>query len=324
MYLIELILALCFFGTSHALNFQPKRALWKFISSRARDSIVERARKIDVDFEGSVAELQANIVELETHYDSFMTPNMIWPSYYLKEFHAYEEGNLSWESAMEVESAALAVHAPIFTGTNSILRRDGDDSLRQSYHDRMLDALNERSFLPKNIVDIGCSTGLSTLKLAETFPDAEITGVDLSPYMLAVAEHKKSMKDWESTGSRIRYAFGSGEDLAPILSASVDLASMCLVSHELPQSATAEIFNEVFTILKNGCPLCIMDINPESEFFKKFRSNRFAFYGFKSTEPHLEEYIEMDLVGKLKEAGFRDINVTANSPRHRTVTGWKP
>lgn len=38
---------------------------------------------------------------------------------------------------------------------------------------------------PRKIVDIGCSTGLSTLKLHESFPDAEIIGVYLSPYMLS-------------------------------------------------------------------------------------------------------------------------------------------
>jgi SAM-dependent methyltransferase len=38
-------------------------------------------------------------------------------------------------------------------------------------------------------VDIGCSTGLSTLKLHASFPEASIVGLDLSPYMLAVASH---------------------------------------------------------------------------------------------------------------------------------------
>ncbi len=41
---------------------------------------------------------------------------------------------------------------------------------------------------PTSIVDMGCSTGLSTRWLAAQFPQAQVTGLDLSPYFLAVAE----------------------------------------------------------------------------------------------------------------------------------------
>lgn len=321
------IILILFFSNSLGLNIlQPKRALWKFISSKAKESIVERGKSIGVDFEGNVAELQSNIEVLESFYRGFVEGRVEeWPDYYLKAFHAYDDGNLSWEAAMEVESAALAVHAPIYTGTNAILRRDGDDTLRQTYHERLLDALNERSFIkPKTILDIGCSTGLSTVKLAETFPDADIVGVDLSPYMLAVASYQQEKTLDDGAARRIEYAYGSGGNLAPLLSGSIDLASMCLVSHELPESAATDIYREVFAVLKSGGVISVMDIDPESEFFLKFRRNRIAFSGFKSTEPHLESYIAMDLLGKMKEAGFRDITVAANSPRHRTITGWKP
>lgn len=32
-----------------------------------------------------------------------------YPSYYLKPFHAYENGNLNWEAAFECESATMAI-----------------------------------------------------------------------------------------------------------------------------------------------------------------------------------------------------------------------
>ena len=40
----------------------------------------------------------------------------------------------------------------------------------------------------KHIVDLGCSTGLSSLELNRAFPEAQITALDLSPYFLAVAK----------------------------------------------------------------------------------------------------------------------------------------
>ena len=37
---------------------------------------------------------------------------LAYPDYYLKAFHAYEEGNLNWLAAFEVESAMLSFHVP--------------------------------------------------------------------------------------------------------------------------------------------------------------------------------------------------------------------
>jgi hypothetical protein len=34
--------------------------------------------------------------------------------YYLKPFHAYDNGNLSWDAALEVELAVKSVHANVF------------------------------------------------------------------------------------------------------------------------------------------------------------------------------------------------------------------
>ena len=37
-------------------------------------------------------------------------------------------------------------------------------------------------------VDVGCAGGDSSRRLAARYPDAQLTGVDLSPYFLALAE----------------------------------------------------------------------------------------------------------------------------------------
>ena len=65
------------------------------------------------------------------------------------------------------------------------LDREGDNILRSNFHRAMLSMLSERNFYPKRVLDIGCAGGLSTIKLSESFPEAEIIGIDLSPYMLS-------------------------------------------------------------------------------------------------------------------------------------------
>ena len=41
-------------------------------------------------------------------------PNLKYPHYYTTSFHAYDEGNLGWLPALEVDVAARAVHARIW------------------------------------------------------------------------------------------------------------------------------------------------------------------------------------------------------------------
>ncbi|MBL8230038.1 MAG: class I SAM-dependent methyltransferase [Bryobacterales bacterium] len=43
---------------------------------------------------------------------------------------------------------------------------------------------------PRRILEIGCGTGANLVRLARTFPDAEIEGIDLSADMLTVARRK--------------------------------------------------------------------------------------------------------------------------------------
>lgn len=43
----------------------------------------------------------------------------------------------------------------------------------------------------QDALDVGCSAGLSTRALAEAFPAASLTGLDLSPHFLAVAEYRE-------------------------------------------------------------------------------------------------------------------------------------
>lgn len=86
---------------------------------------------------------------------------------------------------MEVESAAVTVHSQIYIQQPDELDGQGDFTLRDNFHKKMLMMLDRTGFQPRRVLDIGCSTGLSTLKLHNSFPSADIVGMDLSPYMIA-------------------------------------------------------------------------------------------------------------------------------------------
>jgi hypothetical protein len=73
------------------------KPLWKYASGKARASMVERGARIGVDWVENVGQFEKEIDKLSAIYDSVRISDLIYPDYYLKPFHAYDEGNLSWQ-----------------------------------------------------------------------------------------------------------------------------------------------------------------------------------------------------------------------------------
>lgn len=314
------------------LSIKP---LAKLAKNRARDMMIKRAESIGVYWRQEVATLKAR--DWSTDLAAVQKPDLQYPDYYVTSFHAYEEGNLGWEPALEVEVAAYAVHARIWPEAGAA----GDSQLRQSYHNVLKAQLLET---PKDIVDLGCSVGMSTFALQATFPEANLTGVDLSPYFLAVAKYQAEQRKGGS-GERGQEDGGEregGEERGEIQhstsniqnfssptwvhaaaeatglpAASYDLVSACLVFHELPQSAAIAIIQEARRLLRPGGHLAIMDMNPRSEVFAKMPP--YILTLLKSTEPYLDQYFALDIEQVMYDAGFERPTITCNSPRHRTI-----
>jgi len=54
--------------------------------------------------------------------------------------------------------------------------------------------------LPCRILEVGCGTGKNLVRLSRLFPDAEITGLDLSPHMLVRAGKRLSGESGDRSG----------------------------------------------------------------------------------------------------------------------------
>ncbi len=248
------------------------------------------------------------------------------PDYYRAPFHAYPQGNLSLDAALEVTNAARSVHATVFNevGSAEELDPNGDERLRSSFSEKVKGALEKLEIaLPENprILDIGAATGLSSVALLEAFPGASVLGVDLSPYFVAVGRYLN--RELIESGL-LTLEHGAAEELAFVDDESLDMASMCLVCHELPQDATRAIFTEAYRKLKKGSGvLCVMEMDPTTPAFQRVLSNAVPYVVFKSTEPYLLEYVALDMEAELRAAGFADVVSTNNSPRHKTVVAVK-
>ncbi|MCG6134920.1 MAG: class I SAM-dependent methyltransferase [Nostoc sp. LLA-1] len=269
---------------------------------QARQMMIKRAERIGVPWTQEVEKLQAR--DWTKELAQVQNPQISYPEYYLRPFHAYEQGDLSWQAAFELEVAANTVHAGIWPDAGA----KGDAQLRQSYHNILTAQIPNP---PQDILDLACGVGLSTFTLQEVYPQSQITGLDLSPYFLAVANYRAQQRQ-----ANINWLHAAAESTG-LPDASFDLVSIFLMCHELPQSVTRKIFVEMRHVLRPGGHLAIMDMNPQSEIYKKMPP--YILTLLKSTEPYLDEYFALDIEQALVEAGFQVPTITRNTPRHRTV-----
>ncbi|MEH1894333.1 MAG: class I SAM-dependent methyltransferase [Nostoc sp.] len=269
---------------------------------QARQMMIKRAEKIGVPWTQEVETLQAR--DWKADLAQVQNPELSYPEYYLRPFHAYEDGDLSWKAAWELEVAARTVHAGIWQDAGA----EGDAKLRQSYHDILKSQIPNQ---PQDILDLACAVGLSTFSMQEIYPHSQITGLDLSPYFLAVANYRAQQRQ-----AKINWLHAQAESTG-LPDASFDLVSIFLMCHELPQSATRQIFAEMRRVLRPGGYLAIMDMNPNSEVYQKMPA--YILTLLKSTEPYLDEYFALDIEQAIVEAGFQTPTITNNTHRHRTV-----
>jgi len=313
------------------------KPLAQFAKRKARAKMMNRAEALGIRWREEVRTLQAR-AGWEEDLAAIANPHITYPSYYLTSFHAYDEGNMGWLPAMEVDVAARAVHARIWPDERGGI--NGDASLRESYHQLLKKTLPTA---PHSIVDLGCGAGRSTVTLQQTFPNATLTGIDLSPYFVAVASHVVTCTESQTiqrpeqqttrserppqaqpsppSPSSICWIHAPAEETG-LPANSTDLVSVCLVFHELPTDAAKSIIAEAHRILKPGGYFSIMDMNPRCETFMKMPP--YILTLLKSTEPYLDQYFALDMAEAYQQAGFEAPTAVANSPRHHTIIGRKP
>lgn len=285
------------------LNLPPVAALAR---QAARNLMINRAESMGVRWRDQVQQLRQR--DWQPELVAATNPATVYPDYYCAPFHAYPEGNLSLQAALEVEVAAYTVHSRLWPDQG----RDGDAYLRQTYHSLLQQTLPT----PQQILDLGCGVGMSTLALQDVYPQSRVVGLDLSPPYLAVARHR-----CREQGRELRLIHAQAEQTG-LAEQSFDLVSLFLVCHELPQAATRTILREARRLLRPGGALGIMDMNPRSVIYRQMPP--YILTLLKSTEPYLNDYFSLDLEQALVEAGFNPPTVTANSPRHRTVIATTP
>lgn len=147
---------------------------------------------------------------------------------------------------------------------------------------------------PSRILDLGCGTGSLTLMLEQAFPQAEVIGLDISPYMLAMAEYKG-----KQANSAIQWQQGLAE-ATDFADGQFDLISIAFLFHETPVAISQAVLRECYRLLQPGGQVIILDGNQQ-----KLRHTNWLIKLFR--EPYSQAYAAGSVDDWLETAGFVEI-----------------
>ncbi|KOP28337.1 methyltransferase type 11 [Hapalosiphon sp. MRB220] len=235
----------------------------------------------------------AKSVDWEKESDRFRRADVTIPNYYSSQnFHGIKGGYLNSGAAVSYDAVTQYVLPP------------NETWVRQA----LIDVIK---VVPQRIIDLGCGTGSTTLMLKQAFPDAEIIGLDLSPYMLVRAAHKA-----ESANLHIHWRHGDAEN-TKLSSNSFDLVTVSLLFHETPTAISQAILHEAFRLLRVGGQVVILDGNQ-----KTLRQTEWLNDVFE--EPYIREYANGSVDAWMGAAGFAAVQTQDVWWTNQVTSATKP
>ncbi|MGB8702000.1 MAG: class I SAM-dependent methyltransferase [Thermosynechococcaceae cyanobacterium] len=290
------------------------KPIYGLMKQQARQVLIKTAEKNGIPWRQTVQAFEASGIQQQLAQHT--NPAIAYPDYYNVPFHAYEQGNLCWLAAFETEPATYAMALRVWP-QETLSWEEAQHRLRSSFHAVLAE------YGPQHVqdsLDLGCSVGISTLALHRYYTQRQNTpvrtvGLDLSPYMLTVAQAR------DINGEIQQWIHGKAE-ATEFASQSFDLVTLQFVTHELPSEASCAIFHEALRILRPGGCIAIVDNNPKSPVIQGLPPVLFTL--MKSTEPWSDDYYTFDIESALTHAGFEIPTTVASDPRHRTIVARKP
>lgn len=313
---------------------------WKIITNnlkvKARNWFVNRAEQRGIKWS-----------ELSHYYQNKSNSLMYWkvkntnmfidyPSYFIQPFHGYENGNMNWQAAYEGEAATLSMSANYW---KNITPKTAELWLRKNITKNMDDykvkhtkdsvfsfetidfnfSNNTKKFHKHRILDVGCSFGISSEYLQNHYNQSLVTGLDLSPYFLAIAALRNNMS--AVTLPNINYVHANAEHM-PFENHTYNQVFIQYLFHEMPQKAIKNVIYETYRLLKPGGFLAIVDLEPKN-LNEKLSINIFRKWAFEVTEPHIFEYYKTNITELLSNCGFRNIESKKNDPINTIIMAQK-
>jgi len=208
-----------------------------------------------------------------------------YPAYYRRRFHFQTDGYLSAASAERYDHQVEV----LFGGGAAAMRRQALVPLRA-----VLQHANPDRRDPARLLDIGCGTGAFLREIKRNYPRLAVTGLDLSPPYLAVAQRR--LADW----SRVALVEGAAEAM-PSPDAHFDVVTCVYLLHELPPRVRRAVVGEIRRVLKPGGTLLLVDSLQTGD--EPDYDALLDYFPVAAHEPYYKSYLCEDL-DRLVQPGF--------------------
>ncbi|OKH25907.1 class I SAM-dependent methyltransferase [Chroogloeocystis siderophila] len=261
----------------------------------SQDTIWERFLAPVVRFFINEKELQQLYESIDWQQEAtrFQRADVETPSYYSSQnFHGIKHGYLNPGAAVSYDPITQYVLLP----NEKLVRQELIETIQSQ---------------PRRILDLGCGTGSTTLMLKQAFPAAEVIGLDLSPYMLVMAERKAQAAHLD-----IKWCHANAE-YTGFPDASFDVVTASLLFHETPPAVAQSILQESFRLLSVGGEVLILDGNQKTLRQLDWLNNVFE-------EPYIRDFAAKSVDASMVAAGFAAVQTTDLWLIHQVTRGVKP
>ncbi|WP_240502039.1 class I SAM-dependent methyltransferase [Sphingomonas panacis] len=270
----------CLWSAIRRMTMEQRQQAGRWTAIRQREALAQK-----------VAELTDGDERLK------LNPNVAIPRYVSAVDHHCMPGSYYTEAFPgDVANAANYDHGNFVT-TAGLLGKFADGGghavvkwMKRNYPD----------FKPATILEIGGTVGHSGLPIAQAYPEAEMTIVDLGAPVLRYGLARAKSLGVEN----VSFVQASGEDLAIFPDASFDWIQTTMFLHELSSTALDNILRETRRLLKPGGIVLHVEqpqYTPDMPLFEQTMRDWDAFY---NNEPFWSRMHELDLDQHMVAAGF--------------------
>jgi ubiquinone/menaquinone biosynthesis C-methylase UbiE len=156
-------------------------------------------------------------------------------------------------------------------------------------------------FRPLRILDVGCTIGHNTLPWKQTYPNAEVIGIDVAPGGLHYGAARAALQGVDVTFRQMN------ADHLDFPDGSFDLVFSSMFLHELSLKTIGKVFGEIRRVLRPGGLMLHMELPPNTQMgpFEGFYLDWDCYY---NVEPFYKAFRDQEPSELCRKAGFDPSN----------------